>query len=82
MSTGTFLWFDFGLLSPACMVVMVLLFLGSLFLLVWKRKVLTSGQKALLMTVLIVSTVYLLFLLWLVIGFGRGPLREPTPYAV
>lgn len=81
MGTGGLVWLDFsGLLSPAGMVIMVLLFLGALFLLLWKRKVLTSGQKMILLAVLVISMVYLMLLLWLAIGFGRGPLRAPTPY--
>lgn len=67
------------LVTPAAAVIGLVCFLVSGGLLVLRRKALSNGWRAALLVLLILSVVYLLFLLWLVIAFGSNPGPAPTP---
>ena len=69
------------LATPIAAVIGLTCFLVSGGLLVFRGKSLSKAAKAVLTVVLTLSVLYLLFVLWLVIGFGanRGPGADPTP---
>ena len=69
------------LATPIAAVIGFACFLVSGSLLVFRGKPLPKGAKAVLIVVLALSILYLLFVLWLVVGFGanRGPGADPTP---
>lgn len=66
------------LATPAAAVIGLACFLVSGGLLVFKRNVLPRGLKALLTALLALSILYLLFALWLVVGFGGNSGPAPT----
>ena len=69
-----------GLLAtPAAAVIGLACFLVSGGLLAFRRNALPGGWKAVLSVLLVFSVLYLLFLLWLVIGFGSNPGHDPAP---
>lgn len=67
------------LLNPiTAALAVVLLVLGCITL--WTaRKQLSSGVRIILIAVVLLSIVYLLFLLWTVIGFDSSTPAAPTP---
>lgn len=69
------------LATPMAAVIGFASFLVSGGLLVFRRKILSKGARAVLIVVLALSIFYLLFALWLVIGFGanHGP-AHTLPY--
>lgn len=68
MSTGVS--FIDILVSEATMVIAAVLFLLCLYLLIFKRKTMGSGTKALTAAVFAVTGVYIAFIVWLVIMWG------------
>ena len=71
MSSG-FAFMDL-LVSEVTMIIGVVVFLLCLLLLILKRKTLQRGTKALLLFLLVLSTVYIVFILWAVIMWGKPP---------
>ena len=69
------------LATPVAAVIGLICFLVSGGLLIFRGKALPKGAKAALIVVLALSILYLLFGLWLVIGFGssRDPNYAPIP---
>ena len=69
------------LATPIAAVIGLACFLVSGSLLVFRGKSLSKAVKAALLVVLALSVLYLLFVLWLVIGFStsRGPGADPIP---
>lgn len=62
------------LVSEITMVIGALIFLVCGALLIFKKKALSGTQIGLVITALIITGIYLVFILWLVIGFGQaGP---------
>ena len=58
------------LLSRTAMIIAPFLLLFSVGILVLKRNTLTSGQKAVAISVALLTTAYLLFIFWLASMFG------------
>ena len=71
MSSG-FAFMDL-LVSEVTMIIGVVVFLLCLLLLILKRKTLQRGTKALLLFVLVLSAVYIVFIIWAVIMWGEPP---------
>lgn len=71
MSSG-FAFMDL-LVSEVTMIIGVVVFLLCLLLLILKRKTLQRGTKTLLLFLLVLSTVYIVFILWAVIMWGKPP---------
>ena len=71
MSSG-FAFMDL-LVSEVTMIIGVVVFLLCLLLLILKRKTLQRGTKALLLFLLVLSAVYIVFILWAVIMWGEPP---------
>ena len=71
MSSG-FAFMDL-LVSEVTMIIGVVVFLLCLLLLILKRKTLQRGTKALLLFLLVLSAVYIVFILWAVIMWGETP---------
>ena len=69
MSSG--LHFADILVSPVTMAVAVILFLLCAWLLLFRRKTITTPIKVLSALVLIVAILYIAFIIWMVIGFGQ-----------
>ena len=61
------------LVSEVTMIIGVVIFLLCLLLLILKRKTLQRGTKALLLFLLVLSAVYIVFILWAVIMWGEPP---------
>ena len=59
------------LVSPTAISVAVILLLFSAWLLLSKRKTITAPLKAFAAFVLLVSILYLAFIIWMVISFGQ-----------
>lgn len=66
------------LVTPAAAIIGLACFLLSGGLLAFKRNALASGWKAALTVLFAISVLYLLFLLWLIIGFGSNSGPAPT----
>ena len=71
MSSG-FAFMDL-LVSEVTMIIGVVVFLLCLLLLILKRKTLQRGTKALLLFLIVLGTVYIVFILWAVIMWGEPP---------
>ena len=71
MSSG-FAFMDL-LVSEVTMIIGVVVFLLCLLMLILKRKTLQRGTKALLLFLLVLSVVYIVFILWAVIMWGEPP---------
>lgn len=69
MSSG--LHFADILVSPVTMAVAVILFFLCAWLLLFRRKTITTPIKVLSALVLIVAILYIAFIIWMVIGFGQ-----------
>lgn len=73
---GTLIPFLLNPITAALAVVLVVL--GCITL--WTaRKQLSSGVRIILIVVVLLSILYLLFLLWTVIGFDSTPSTAPVP---
>ena len=70
MSTG--ISFLDILVSPITMVLTVIVFLLCGWLLLFKRKTISSGTKTLVVLGIIITGIYIAFIVWAVIGFGGG----------
>ncbi|MBE6877653.1 MAG: hypothetical protein E7488_00590 [Ruminococcaceae bacterium] len=70
MSTG--IVFSDILVSPITMVLAVIVFLLCCWLLLFKRKTISSGTKTLVVFGIIITGIYIAFIVWAVIGFGGG----------
>ena len=66
------------LLSEISMMIGALIFLACGAVLIFKRKSLNGAQKGLAVTVLIVTGIYLAFVIWLAIMWGQQ-IPQPTP---
>ena len=77
---GTMSVFDI-LLSPIFAVMIVLMLVAAIaaLIILSKRRQLTSGLKWIFGLVIVICTIYLVFMLALVFLFGQGPPREPVP---
>ena len=71
MSSG-FAFMDL-LVNEVTMIIGVVVFLLCLLLLILKRKTLQRGTKALLLFLLVLSAVYIVFIIWAVIMWGKPP---------
>lgn len=71
MSSG-FAFMDL-LVSEVTMIIGVVVFLLCLLMLILKRKTLQRGTKALLLFLLVLSVVYIVFIIWAVIMWGEPP---------
>ena len=58
------------LLSRTAMIIAPFILLFSVAILVLKRNTLTSGQKAIAISIVLLTTAYLLFIFWLASMFG------------
>ena len=67
------------LLHPLTLLLAALIFLASALLLAIRWRHLPPSARGVLLLLALLCLLYFLFLLWLILGFGRGPLREPTP---
>ena len=70
MSTG--IGFLDILVSPITMVAAVIVFILCCWLLLFKRKTISSGTKTLAVFGIIITGIYIAFIVWAVIGFGGG----------
>lgn len=70
MSTG--IGFLDILVSPITMALAVIVFLLCCWLLLFKRKIISSGTKTLAVLSIIITGIYIAFIVWAVIGFGGG----------
>ena len=68
MSTG--IGFLDILVSPITMVAAVIVFILCCWLLLFKRKTISSGTKILAVFGIIITGIYIVFIVWAVIGFG------------
>ena len=68
MSTG--IVFSDILVSPITMVLAVIVFLLCCWLLLFKRKSISSGIKTLAVFGLVITVIYFAFIIWAVIGWG------------
>ncbi|MBO5122314.1 MAG: hypothetical protein J6B99_04050 [Oscillospiraceae bacterium] len=59
------------LVSPVTMAVAVILFFLCAWLLLFKRKAITTPIKVLSALVLIVTILYIAFIIWMIVGFGQ-----------
>jgi len=66
------------LVSEVTMVIGALIFLFCGVVLIFKRKALSTFQKRLIVTALIVTGIYLAFIIWLVIMWGQQ-IPQPMP---
>ena len=69
MSSG--LSFADVLVNPVTMAVAVILFFLCAWLLLFKRKAITAPIKMLSALLLIVTILYIAFIIWMMIGFGQ-----------
>ena len=70
MSTG--ISFLDILVSPITMVLTVIVFLLCAWLFLFKRKTISSGAKTMAVCGIIITGIYIAFIVWAVIGFGGG----------
>ena len=70
MSTG--ISFLDILVSPVTMVAAVIVFLLCCWLLLFKRKTISYSTKTLAVFGIIITGIYIAFIVWAVIGFGGG----------
>lgn len=70
MSTG--ISFLDILVSPITMVIAVIVFLLLCWLFLFKRKTISSGTKAMAVCGIIITGIYIAFIVWAIIGFGGG----------
>ena len=70
MSTG--IGFLDILVSPITTVAAVIVFILCCWLLLFKRKTISSGTKTLAVFGIIITGIYIAFIVWAVIGFGGG----------
>ncbi len=81
MNSGFFFDLDL-LLNPVAVACAAALFLAMAALLIARRKRLSGAQKALCAFGLVLSLVYLLFVLYLVLGFNSSrPDPQPAAFA-
>ncbi len=66
------------LVSEVTMVIGALIFLFCGVVLIFKRKTLSTSQKGFTITALIVTGIYLAFIIWLAIMWGQQ-IPQPTP---
>jgi len=69
------------LLNPAFAFLIVLMLVTAItaMVILSRRGQLTSGLKWIFCLVIVICTIYLIFMLTLVFLFGQGPPREPVP---
>ena len=70
------------LLSYPAVILFALLFLSCTILFILRRQYLSPLTRTILFLLILLCLAYFAFLLWLVVGFGRGPLHEPAPSPV
>ena len=70
MSTG--ISFLDILVSPVTMVIAVIVFILCCWLFLFKRKTISSETKTLAVFGIIITGIYIAFIVWAVIGFGGG----------
>ena len=70
MSTG--IGFLDILVSPITMIAAVIVFLVCCWLFLFKRKTISSGTKTMAVCGIIITGIYIAFIVWAVIGFGGG----------
>lgn len=68
------------LFHPVFVLFTILLFIGLVLLLLFKRKSLSAVQKLIVGIVIGICLLYFAFLLWSIVGFGNArPSRAPVP---
>ena len=70
MSTG--IGFLDILVSPITMVLTVIVFILCCWLFLFKRKIISPGTKTMAVCGIIITGIYIAFIVWAVIGFGGG----------
>ena len=60
------------LVSPVTMAAAVIVFILCCWLLLFKRKAISSGTKTMAVCGIIITGIYIAFIVWAVIGFGGG----------
>lgn len=68
-----------ALLSYPAALVLTLVLVGCVLLLALGRKRLPPAIRAALLLVIVLCAAYFALLLWLTLGFGRGPQGDPVP---
>lgn len=68
------------LFHPVFVLFTILLFIGLVLLLLFKRKSLSAVQKLIVGIVIGICLLYFAFLLWCIVGFGNAyPSEDPVP---
>ena len=69
------------LLNYVTLSVAIVAFVAVLALLLLRRKRLPPALRVFLCVLLALLTLYLVFVLWLTLGFGNRPAADPSPIA-
>ena len=68
------------LVSEVTIVIAAVFFLACILMLILKRKKLSSGGKAIFTVLLVLSMIYLAFIIWVVMMWGEAPHPEAALY--